>query len=93
MGAPKKTRFAANLQQSGTAAVGSCHYPPNGERGADQAVAPSVVTSATESPATGVHTSDGIGFTLWQCPRRAGQSSPGFPSRKHGVDNAERHAL
>lgn len=28
-------RFAANLKQSGTAAVGTCHYPPNGERDYD----------------------------------------------------------
>lgn len=30
-------RFAANLKQSGTAAVGTCHYPPNGERDYDYA--------------------------------------------------------
>lgn len=30
-------RFAANLKQSGTAAVGSCHYPPNGEKNYDYA--------------------------------------------------------
>lgn len=28
-------RLAANLKQSGTAAVGTCHYPPNGERDYD----------------------------------------------------------
>jgi hypothetical protein len=30
-------RFAANLKQSGTAAVGTCHYPPNAERDYDYA--------------------------------------------------------
>ena len=30
-------RFAANLHQSGTAAVGTCHYPPNGQSGYDYA--------------------------------------------------------
>jgi len=30
-------RFAANAAQSGTAAVGTCHYPPNGERDYDYA--------------------------------------------------------
>lgn len=28
-------RFAANLKQSGRAGVGSCHYPPNGEKDYD----------------------------------------------------------
>ena len=28
-------RFAANEKQSGTAAVGTCHYPPNGEKDYD----------------------------------------------------------
>lgn len=30
-------RFAANRKQSGTAAVGTCHYPPNGEKDYDYA--------------------------------------------------------
>jgi hypothetical protein len=30
-------RFAANEHQSGTAAVGTCHYPPNGQRDYDWA--------------------------------------------------------
>lgn len=30
-------RFAANLKQSGSAGVGSCHYPPNGESDYDYA--------------------------------------------------------
>ncbi len=30
-------KFAANLKQSGTAAVGTCHYPPNGEKDYDYA--------------------------------------------------------
>lgn len=30
-------RFAANEKQSGTAAVGTCHYPPNGEKDYDYA--------------------------------------------------------
>jgi hypothetical protein len=30
-------RFAANQKQSGTAAVGTCHYPPNGESDYDYA--------------------------------------------------------
>jgi len=30
-------RFAANEKQSGTAAVGTCHYPPNGEKDYDWA--------------------------------------------------------
>ena len=28
-------RFAANLKQSGTAGVGTCHFPPNAEGGCD----------------------------------------------------------
>lgn len=30
-------KFAANEKQSGTAAVGTCHYPPNAERDYDYA--------------------------------------------------------
>lgn len=40
-------RFAANEKQSGTAAVGTCHYPPNGERDYDWAN-PRFVTSTAD---------------------------------------------
>ena len=41
-------RFAANLKQSGTAAVGSCHYPPNGEKDYDYANPRLVESSAVD---------------------------------------------
>jgi hypothetical protein len=41
-------RFAANLKQSGTAAVGSCHYPPNGEKDYDYANPRVVESSASD---------------------------------------------
>jgi len=40
-------RFAANERQSGTAAVGTCHYPPNGEKDYDWAN-PRVVESTAD---------------------------------------------
>ena len=41
-------RFAANLHQSGTAAVGTCHYPPNGERDYDYANPRTVESTADD---------------------------------------------
>ena len=41
-------RFAANLKQSGMAAVGSCHYPPNGESNYDYANKRSVESTAED---------------------------------------------
>lgn len=41
-------RFAANVKQSGTAAVGSCHYPPNGESDYDYANEREVESTATD---------------------------------------------
>jgi hypothetical protein len=41
-------RFAANLQQSGTAAVGTCHYPPNAERDYDYANPRMVASTADD---------------------------------------------
>ncbi len=41
-------RFAANLKQSGTAAVGTCHYPPNGERDYDYANPRQVMSTAED---------------------------------------------
>lgn len=40
-------RFAANLKQSGTAACGTCHYPPNAEKDYDYAN-PRVVESTAD---------------------------------------------
>lgn len=41
-------RFAANEKQSGTAAVGTAHYPPNGERDYDYANPRSVASTADD---------------------------------------------
>ena len=41
-------RFAANQVQSGTAAVGTCHYPPNAEDGYDYANPRTVQSTAAD---------------------------------------------
>lgn len=41
-------RFAANLKQSGTAACGTCHYPPNGESDYDYANPRTVMSTAED---------------------------------------------
>jgi hypothetical protein len=41
-------RFAANEHQSGTAAVGTCHFPPNGEKHYDYANPRTVQSSADD---------------------------------------------
>ncbi|MGD8453515.1 MAG: hypothetical protein PVJ57_17010 [Phycisphaerae bacterium] len=41
-------RFAANQTQSGTAAVGTCHYPPNAERDYDYANKTAVTSTADD---------------------------------------------
>lgn len=41
-------RFAANLEQSGTAAVGTCHYPPNAQDGYDYANPRTVQSTADD---------------------------------------------
>ena len=41
-------KFAANEKQSGTAAVGTCHYPPNGERDYDYANPRLIVSTADD---------------------------------------------
>ncbi len=41
-------RFAANEKQSGTAAVGTCHYPPNAEKDYDYANPRTVMSSADD---------------------------------------------
>lgn len=41
-------RFASNLKQSGSAAVGSCHYPPNAEKDYDYSNTRAVESSAED---------------------------------------------
>jgi hypothetical protein len=41
-------RFAANEKQSGTAAVGNCHYPPNAEKDYDYGNVRSVMSTADD---------------------------------------------
>lgn len=73
-------RFAANEKQSGTAAVGTCHYPPNGQRDYDYANPRAVESTADDwlhyPDLTGRKRS--FGCDEWRAPHHSAAGQPDY---------------